>query len=740
MKFAKYLAENSVPEWRSRYVNYRGLKKLVKQATAAKSSALSSGSDSQGSLEGSCEALTSPPSAVAPNLHTRTSTVESGLHLQDDAEFLLALEEVQLGREEVAFFTKLDYEMRKADKFYKMKESDAARRLKDLHRQCDIMMQKEVAGHEQAPRRTFLGADHEGRQERFIIEDEEIVIPESASDAEHFTPLVKNPKHRLQKAFLEYYRLLELLKNFRIINQTSLTKILKKNEKNTGTQGDWYLARAKRLHLFVSNTIDELISQTETLFTKVFADGNRQHAMRSLRIPDVKAQDSGVVSWRTGFLLGLSVPAILLTLRKVFHDGFPDPNVTLILLVYGGLSIPILFLFLYALLLVIWARFHVNWVLVFELDPRDYLPPGGFSEFASVLFFLFSYTLYLALDDNFLSFISLKWYPTILLVVILIIVLNPLDIFYRSSRTWFIRSAARIVFSGFFPVQFRDFFITDLLSSMTYMFVSLPVLVCSAVYDLDNLEAHCGFSKSWTVPAITAIPACWRLAQCLRRYHDAPLRHPHLNNALKYCLSLSVIFLSATAKITESSVARGFWILFAILASCYAYFWDVWFDWGLFQRQNKNKYLRKVIVYPKWVYGTAICTNFVLRLSWVFLLSPNNWGLFNDARLLVYLQALMELWRRFIWCIIRMENEHTNNIGNFRAVTEVPLPFRVKIIPLTEDAFANRKKPRSGSRSGLSILVHRDPDPPQEEDEDDMDEDDIVGAERQFRPASVVKN
>ncbi|KAI8585980.1 EXS family-domain-containing protein [Geranomyces variabilis] len=502
--------------------------------------------------------------------------------------------------------------------------------------------------------------------------------------------------------------------------------------------------------------------------------------MRSLRIPDVKAQDSGVVSWRTGFLLGLSVPAILLTLRKVFHDGFPDPNVTLILLVYGGLrsvlwhflsiALPLSLSFILSIAASPFCFFSftlyslssgraftsigsscLNLTLEVKIlvlcgcpaafanhvDLADYLPPEGFSEFASVLFFLFSYTLYLALDDNFLSFISLKWYPTILLVVILIIVLNPLDIFYRSSRTWFIRSAARIVFSGFFPVQFRDFFITDLLSSMTYMFVSMPVLVCSAVYDLDNLEAHCGFSKSWTVPAITAIPACWRLAQCLRRYHDAPLRHPHLTNALKYCLSLSVIFLSATAKITESSVARGFWILFAILASCYAYFWDVWFDWGLFQRQNKNKYLRKVIVYPKWVYGTAICTNFVLRLSWVFLLSPNNWGLFNDARLLVYLQALMELWRRFIWCIIRMENEHTNNIGNFRAVTEVPLPFRVKIIPLTEDAFANRKKkPRSGSRSGLSILVH----PPQEEDEDDMEEDDLVGAERQFGPASVVKN
>ncbi|KAI8917234.1 EXS family-domain-containing protein, partial [Powellomyces hirtus] len=244
---------------------------------------------------------------------------------------------------------------------------------------------------------------------------------------------------------------------------------------------------------------------------------------------------------------------------------------------------------------------------------------------------------------------------------------------------------------------------------MTYMFVSFQILVCSAINDLEDLDAHCGFSTSWVVPVITSIPAFWRLVQCFRRYYDNRLAHPHLSNALKYCLSLCVIFLSAAARITNSPVARGFWITFAILASMYSYFWDVWFDWGLFQPKAKHKYLRKVIVYPKWVYLSAIGTNFVLRLSWVFLLSPNNWGLFKDARLLVYLQALLELFRRFVWCIIRMENEHTNNIGKFRAVTEVPLPFRVKIIPLTEEVFA--KKLRRGSRAGSVVVLPDDSDP-----------------------------
>ncbi|KAJ3022006.1 Xenotropic and polytropic retrovirus receptor 1 [Thoreauomyces humboldtii] len=694
MKFGKYLAENSVPEWRSRYVNYRILKKLIKNVVAEKqrsSSLLQQDSDEsmQGFPSLSTDDLTpdrSTPGAVEGEItagpssssRVRNATVDTH-HVGEDPQFLLSLEETQLGPEERAFFLRLDQEVRKADVFYQLKETDARTRLLDLKRQCEILELRNAEGNEQ--KRGFLQFGQE-QPEKFIVEDEDEESIGEDGQVGQFTPVSKNPRNRLQKAFLEYYRLLELLKNFRIINHTSLTKILKKMEKNTGTHGEWYMARAKGMHLFTSTEVEDLIAQTEALFIDVFAKGNRHKAMRSLRLPDLKAQgSSGATNWKTGFLMGLSLPAIVLTLRKVFAQGFPDKNVALVLLVYGGLSIPIVFLFLYALLLVIWARFHVNWVLVFELDPRDYLTPEGFAEFASVLFFLFSYTLYLALDDNFLSFISLKWYPTILLGMIIGVIIIPFDVFYRSSRKWFLTTMARIVLSGFFTVQFRDFFITDLLSSMTYMFVSLQILVCVAVNDLEDLDAHCGFSTSWVVPVITSIPAWFRLLQCLRRYYDTPTVHPHLTNALKYCFSLSVIWLSASAKITGFASVRGLWIFFAVVASMYSYFWDVWFDWGLFQRNSKHKYLRKVIVYPKWVYVSAIGINFVLRLSWVFLLSPNNWGLFQDARLLVYLQALAELFRRFMWSILRMENEHTNNIGKFRAVTEVPLPFRVKIIP-----------------------------------------------------------
>ncbi|KND02878.1 uncharacterized protein SPPG_01959 [Spizellomyces punctatus DAOM BR117] len=705
MKFAKYLAENSVPEWRSRYVNYRQLKKSIKKVVAARdkakrakdSSAQSSQEESLQSLEGSTESLV--VQRDGSRLHSRATTNESH-QPKDDENLVLMLEEAQLAPEEVRFFQQLDRELRKADAFFLGKEQDASRRLEDLRRQCIIMEQRQTRTdrrHSDTENDSGSDSPQEGPAPRSVQHDEIIADAPAAVEAENFTPVVKNPRSRLQKAFLEYYRLLELLKNFRIINQTSLTKILKKNEKAinweiTGVGSEIYLSRAKSLHLFTSNKVEDLIAETEALYTEVFAEGDRHSAMRKLRIPDLKAQSQGFTSWRTGLFVGLAIPAIALTLRKTFTGGIPDENVALILLIYGGFSIPIFFLFYYSMLLVIWARYHVNWVLVFELDPRDYLPPEGFSEVASILLFLFAYNMYFAMDDNIFPFIPLNWYPVMLLLLIIVILINPFNFFHRSSRKWFIRTLGRITFSGLFEVQFRDFFITDLLSSMTYMFVSMQILVCTTFHQFDRLADHCEFSHSWVVPFITAIPATWRLLQCLRRYYDNRLVHPHLTNAVKYCLSLSVVFISAAARINGSTVARVFWILSAIFASMYAYAWDVLYDWGLLQKNKYHKYLRKVIVYPPWLYMTSIGVNFLLRLSWVFLLSPNNWGVFNDARILIYVQALLELFRRFMWSIIRMENEHTNNIGKFRAVTEVPLPFRVKIIPHTEEMALEKRR------------------------------------------------
>ncbi|KAJ3299465.1 hypothetical protein HK104_008821 [Borealophlyctis nickersoniae] len=449
---------------------------------------------------------------------------------------------------------------------------------------------------------------------------------DDSPDSEMFVAISKNPRERLRKALLEYYRLLELLKNFRIINQTAVVKILKKFEKATSISGGVFLERAKHYGIFGGDDkgkIEELLAQTEQLFTDTISDGSRQDARRQLRVPDFKSKSYEFTSWRTGLMVGLSLPAIALALRAAFTA--PHTNgIELVLQIYGGYSIPIFFLFYASMLLIIWERYHVNYVLVFELDPRDFLAPEGFAELAGLLLLIFSYNMYLAFADNFLAFIPNRYYPLILLGIILGLIILPFNLFYRSARLWILRTIGRIVLSGVFPVQFRDFFITDIISSMTYTFSTLALLACGSFHDFNDLNAHCEFSGSWLVPVFTALPAWWRLLQCFRRFYDNRLFHPHLTNSLKYILSLSVIFLSAASRILDSDTWRALWICkpelfvfrafavapqgmltdesslsllpifflgtgFAVIASCYSYSWDVLFDWGLFQKNPNHK-------------------------------------------------------------------------------------------------------------------------------------------------------
>lgn len=46
-----------------------------------------------------------------------------------------------------------------------------------------------------------------------------------------------------------------------------------------------------------------------------------------------------------------------------------------------------------------------------------------------------------------------------------------------------------------------------------------------------------------------------------------------------------------------------------------------------------------------------------------------------ENQIVLFLIAVIEIVRRFIWNIFRLENEHLNNCGQFRAVRDIPLPY-----------------------------------------------------------------
>jgi xenotropic and polytropic murine leukemia virus receptor xpr1, putative (fragment) len=171
-------------------------------------------------------------------------------------------------------------------------------------------------------------------------------------------------------------------------------------------------------------------------------------------------------------------------------------------------------------------------------------------------------------------------------------------------------------------------------------------------------------------------------------------------NAGKYSTTFFVVIFSVLAKSTQDSYTNSIenpffllWILSMVVSSCYTYIWDVKMDWGLFESnsdQIEYPFLREEIVYSSPIfYYIAIIEDLILRFGWTLSVSLIEIGIIN-ADLMVTILAPLEIFRRFIWNFFRLENEHLNNCGEFRAVRDISIaPIdtgdQAKLIKMMDD-------------------------------------------------------
>ncbi|XP_071925379.1 uncharacterized protein [Coffea arabica] len=262
------------------------------------------------------------------------------------------------------------------------------------------------------------------------------------------------------------------------------------------------------------------------------------------------------------------------------------------------------------------------------------------------------------------------YYNPLLLVVLLyaavaMALLSPFDLFFLSSRYFLLRTLWRIVF----PLQaisFADFFLADILTSMSKVFSDLERSVCRMVHrqvaTIAWFEADsvCG-SHSVAIPIVLVLPYLFRLFQCLRQYKDTKEK-TSLFNALKYSTAVPVIFVSALKYHVFPdkwmNVYRPLWLLSGVLNSLYSFYWDVTRDWDLssFTRIfmfSKPHLMSHLLYGRKWVYFWVIGSNLILRCTWTYKLSAH----LRHNYITVFTITALEIVRRFQWVFFRVENE-----------------------------------------------------------------------------------
>ncbi|KAK3222675.1 hypothetical protein Dsin_009700 [Dipteronia sinensis] len=94
-----------------------------------------------------------------------------------------------------------------------------------------------------------------------------------------------------------------------------------------------------------------------------------------------------------------------------------------------------------------------------------------------------------------------------------------------------------------------------------------------------------------------------------------------------------------------------------------------WFDEGETSHLvNLGKYVSAMLA------AGAKGLNLILRLAWLQTVLHSSFE-HVDYRITGLFLAALEVIRRGMWNFFRLENEHLNNAGKFRAVKTVPLPF-----------------------------------------------------------------
>lgn len=119
------------------------------------------------------------------------------------------------------------------------------------------------------------------------------------------------------------------------------------------------------------------------MVTQEIESGDRQKAMKRLRVPPLNEQQSPWTIFKVGLFSGsFIVLSLAVILSSLFNSSLEDWKSAVRL--YRAPFLLIEFLFLWGINVYGWRSSGVNHVLIFELDPRNHLSEQHIMEMAAI--------------------------------------------------------------------------------------------------------------------------------------------------------------------------------------------------------------------------------------------------------------------------------------------------------------------------------------------------------------------
>lgn len=497
---------------------------------------------------------------------------------------------------------------------------------------------------------------------------------------------LRRVEEQLKRAFVEFYQKLRLLKSYSFLNTLAFSKILKKYDKITSRGASKsYMKMVDNSYLGSSDEVTKVMERVEATFIKHFSNSNRSKGMSILR-PTAK-RERHRTTFSTGFFSGCTAALIIalvliIRARNIMDKPGKEAYMKTMFPLYSLFGFIVLHLLMYAANIYFWRRYRVNYSFIFgfkrgtEMGYRQVLLVGFVVAVLALISVLSN--LDMEMDPKtkqYKQFTELL--PLFLVILLLVLLFLPFNVLYRSARFFLLTCLFHCIAAPLYKVALADFFLADQLTSQVQAIRSLEFYICYYGWgDYKRRENTCKTSGVYnTFYFIVAVIPYWaRLLQCLRRLFEE--KDPMQGyNGLKYFVTIVAVSLRTAYSLSKGTAWQVIAWVFSVIAAISGTYWDLVIDWGLLQRHSKNRWLRdKLLVPNKIVYYVAIVLNVLLRFAWLqTVLNFRFFSLHRETSIAIV--ASLEIIRRGIWNFFRLENEHLNNVGKYRAFKSVPLPF-----------------------------------------------------------------
>ncbi|CAK78750.1 unnamed protein product (macronuclear) [Paramecium tetraurelia] len=441
--------------------------------------------------------------------------------------------------------------------------------------------------------------------------------------------------------------------------------------------------------------LDDDKSKTHQLLSFNFYPYDPDTCRKNLEKYSAKKKAGSTNIYLFGLFFGVSVVVITILLLMRL-EGMLDPeNEELFSPIFPSIRGGGLLLIYYWLLTLdqyIWIKYQINYKLYLGFNHH-------FSTLTEVIkrvsFLSTIYLLLFLITCIQVEEIAFKDYKQIVKILPLLywviffgyLLIPTIKKFNGQGRRWMYRMLKGALFTHFLSYDARYTFVLDQFVSLFSPIRDLEYTICYYSNDLFNDNEEIIHYKECESGQRIVGDICLVVVFSLKCLHCLTLAKKNgkfyntleMWNFLKNLLAVSVGIVGCLNKFDKTDAIL--WIILAGTFTILQQYWEIKNDWLFLQPDSKFKFLRSDLAFinPHFYYFLIILNMFVIS-AWTFTISPQMYLYLKipNQQLFIMIVGIMELTRRFIHNLIKVEKEHILNLRRFRSSKDLVYPFEQK--------------------------------------------------------------